>query len=102
MALVDLEWRLMEVNRAFAEMMGSTVAALRGTPFSALSHPQDLAGRARPTAAPVRRATRPTSRVEKRYVRADGNVVWAVLDVGARALRGRRARPLRGAGPRLD
>jgi PAS domain S-box-containing protein len=42
MALVDLEWRLMEVNRAFAEMMGSTVSALRSTPFSALSHPQDL------------------------------------------------------------
>ena len=42
MALVDLEWRLMEVNRAFAEMMGSTVSALRGAPFSSLSHPQDL------------------------------------------------------------
>ncbi|MDN4473627.1 putative bifunctional diguanylate cyclase/phosphodiesterase [Demequina zhanjiangensis] len=81
MALVDLEWRLMEVNRAFAEMMGSTVAALRGTPFSALSHPQDISAEA----DQLQRLydgyqTRFTC--EKRYVKADGNVVWAVLDVG--------------------
>jgi len=81
MALVDLEWRLMEVNRAFAEMMGSTVAALRGTPFSALSHPQDLsAERDQLQRLYAGRQSRFT--VEKRYVRADGNVVWAVLDVG--------------------
>ncbi|MFV0633205.1 putative bifunctional diguanylate cyclase/phosphodiesterase [Demequina sp.] len=81
MALVDLEWRLMEVNRAFAEMMGSTVAALRGTPFSALSHPQDLhAERDQLRRLYDGHSNRFT--VEKRYVRADGNVVWAVLDVG--------------------
>ncbi|GMA37110.1 hypothetical protein GCM10025876_33140 [Demequina litorisediminis] len=81
MALVDLEWRLMEVNRAFAEMMGSTVASLRGTPFSALSHPQDL----RAEADHLQRLYEGHQNrfsVEKRYVRADGNVVWAVLDVG--------------------
>ncbi|MFV0287596.1 MAG: putative bifunctional diguanylate cyclase/phosphodiesterase, partial [Demequina sp.] len=81
MALVDLEWRLMEVNRAFAEMMGSTVASLRGTPFSALSHPQDL----RAEADQLQRLYEGHQNrfsVEKRYVRADGNVVWAVLDVG--------------------
>ncbi len=81
MALVDLEWRLMEVNRSFAEMMGSTVAALRGTPFSALSHPQDMTAES----DQLQRLydgyqTRFTC--EKRYVKADGNVVWAVLDVG--------------------
>lgn len=81
MALVDLEWRLMEVNRAFAEMMGSTVSALRGTPFSALSHPQDLqAERDQLQRLYDGHSSRFT--VEKRYVRADGNVVWAVLDVG--------------------
>jgi len=81
MALVDLEWRLMEVNRAFAEMMGSTVSVLRGTPFSALSHPQDLHAET----DQLRRLYDGHSNrfsVEKRYVRADGNVVWAVLDVG--------------------
>ena len=81
MALVDLEWRLMEVNRAFAEMMGSTVAALRGTPFSALSHPQDLAAE-RDQLQRLYAGHQSRFSVEKRYVRADGNVVWAVLDVG--------------------
>ena len=80
MALVDLEWRLMEVNRAFAELMGSTVSALRGTPFSSLSHPHDLnAERDQLQRLYDGHQTRFTC--EKRYVRADGNVVWAVLDV---------------------
>lgn len=81
MALVDLEWRLMEVNRAFAEMMGSTVAALRATPFSALSHPQDLQAE-RDQLQRLYDGHQTHFSVEKRYVRADGNVVWAVLDVG--------------------
>ena len=81
MALVDLEWRLMEVNRAFAEMMGSTVAALRGTPFSALSHPQDLNAE-RDQLQRLYDGHQNRFTCEKRYVRADGNVVWAVLDVG--------------------
>ncbi|WP_084626669.1 putative bifunctional diguanylate cyclase/phosphodiesterase [Demequina aurantiaca] len=81
MALVDLEWRLMEANRAFAEMMGSTVAALRGTPFSALSHPQDLQAE-RDQLQRLYDGHQNHFSLEKRYVRADGNVVWAVLDVG--------------------
>ncbi|WP_082100209.1 putative bifunctional diguanylate cyclase/phosphodiesterase [Demequina maris] len=81
MALIDLEWRLMEVNRAFAEMMGSTVAALRGTPFSALSHPQDLHAE-RDQLQRLYDGHQNHFSVEKRYVKADGNVVWAVLDVG--------------------
>lgn len=81
MALVDLEWRLMEVNRAFALMMGSTVAALRGTPFSALSHPQDLRAE-RDQLQRLYDGHQNHFSLEKRYVRADGNVVWAVLDVG--------------------
>jgi len=80
MALVDLEWRLMSVNRAFAEMMGSTVAALKGTPFSALSHPHDLQAE-RDQLQRLYDGLQNHFSLEKRYVRADGNVVWAVLDV---------------------
>ena len=80
MALVDLEWRLMSVNRAFAEMMGSTVAALKGTPFSALSHPHDLQAE-RDQLQRLYDGLQSHFALEKRYVRADGNVVWAVLDV---------------------
>ncbi len=81
MALVDLEWRLMEVNRAFAEMMGSTVSALRGTPFSALSHPQDV-GAERDQLQRLYDGHQAHFSLEKRFVKSDGNVVWAVLDVG--------------------
>ncbi|MBC7297532.1 MAG: EAL domain-containing protein [Demequina sp.] len=80
MALVDLEWRLMEVNRAFAELMGSTVAALRGTPFSALSHPHDLQAE-RDQLQRLYDGLQNHFSLEKRYVRSDGNVVWAVVDV---------------------
>jgi diguanylate cyclase (GGDEF)-like protein/PAS domain S-box-containing protein len=80
MALVDLEWRLMEVNRAFAEMMGSTVAALRGTPLASLSHPMDLQAE-RDQLQRLYDGHQTHFQVEKRYVRADGNVVWTVEDV---------------------
>src|SRR5690554_4744402 len=80
MALVDLEWRIMEVNRAFAEMMGSTVAALRGTPLASLSHPMDLQAERDRLQRLYDGLQNPYS-LGKRYVRADGNVVWAVLDV---------------------
>lgn len=80
MALVDLEWRLMEVNRAFAELMGSTVSVLRGTPFSSLSHPHDLNAE-RDQLQRLYDGHQNRFTCEKRYVRADGNVVWAVLDV---------------------
>ncbi|WP_082093518.1 putative bifunctional diguanylate cyclase/phosphodiesterase [Demequina sediminicola] len=81
MALVDLDWRLMETNRAFAEMMGSTVSALRGVPFSSLSHPQDLQAE-RDQLERLFAGHSSRFNLEKRYVRTDGNVVWAVLDVG--------------------
>ena len=80
MALVDLEWRLREVNRAFAELMGSTVSALRGTPFSTLSHPHDINAE-HDQLQRLYDGHQSRFTCEKRYVRADGNVVWAVLDV---------------------
>lgn len=80
MALVDLEWRLIEVNRAFAETMGSTVAVLRGTPFAAHSHPQDVHAE-RDQLQRLYDGHQSQFSLEKRYVRADGNVVWAVLNV---------------------
>lgn len=80
MALVDLEWKLMEVNRAFAELMGATAAALRGVPLSALSHPHDVQAE-REQLQRLYDGLINTFSLEKRYVRADGNVVWAVLDV---------------------
>ena len=81
MALVDLEWRLMEVNRAFAEMLGSTVSALRGTPFAALSHPADVS-KERDELQRLYDGTQARVTIEKRFVKADGLVAYASLSVG--------------------
>jgi diguanylate cyclase (GGDEF)-like protein/PAS domain S-box-containing protein len=81
MALVDLEWHLMEVNRAFAEMLGSTVAALRGTPFAALSHPADVS-KEREHLQRLYDGTEARFAIEKRFVKSDGLVTYASLSVG--------------------
>ncbi|NMM15860.1 MAG: EAL domain-containing protein [Cellulomonas sp.] len=80
MALVDLDWRIVEVNVAFAELLGTTVEALRWYDLGALSQPDEQeaerADVARLLAGEQHRFSR-----EKRYQRADGHLVWAVLDV---------------------
>jgi diguanylate cyclase (GGDEF)-like protein/PAS domain S-box-containing protein len=81
MAFVDLEWRLMEVNRAFAEMVGSTVSALRGTPFAALSHPADVS-KEREELQRLYDGAQPRFSIEKRFVKSDGLVTYAALNVG--------------------
>jgi len=80
MALVDLDWRIVEVNVAFAELLGTTVEALKGYDLGALSQPEEQeAERAEVTRLLTGEQHR-FSR-EKRYQRADGHLVWAVLDV---------------------
>jgi diguanylate cyclase (GGDEF)-like protein/PAS domain S-box-containing protein len=81
MALVDLEWRLMEANRAFASIFGTTVAALRGTPLQSISHREDIA-KERPLVQELYDGTISHFSIEKRFVKADGGTVWGVLDVG--------------------
>jgi PAS domain-containing protein len=39
--LVGVDWHLIEVNNAFAEMVGASPAALRGFDFGQLLHPED-------------------------------------------------------------
>ena len=80
MALVDLRWRLVEVNAAFAELLGTTVDALRGYELLALSHPDERAAERAEVARLLDGETHRFSQ-EKRYLRADGHEVWAVLDV---------------------
>ena len=80
MVLADPQWRLLEVNRAFAALLGLTPATLLGKDLSALSHPHERAGE---RAQVQRLLAGETDRftLEKRYQRGDGHTVWAVLDV---------------------
>jgi diguanylate cyclase (GGDEF)-like protein/PAS domain S-box-containing protein len=78
--LTDVEGRVLATNPAFARLVGRSPADLRKRTFDSITHPADretdrslfgelLAGR------------RDFYRIEKRYVRPDGRVVWVRLSV---------------------
>ncbi len=81
MALVDLDWQIIEANSAFAELLGTHVRALSGYPMADLSAPED---RDTEQGHIHRLLVGEDHRfsLEKRYRRADGHLVWVVLDVG--------------------
>ena len=80
MALTATDGRLLQVNAAFAAMLGASVDGLRGRQVSELIHPEDrdadAALRAELVAGELESA-----RAEKRYLRADGQVIWGSLNL---------------------
>jgi diguanylate cyclase (GGDEF)-like protein/PAS domain S-box-containing protein len=80
MALVGLDGRFQEVNRALCEMLGYAEATLLASDAAAITHPDDVTVgadlRHRAEAGELAAYT-----VEKRYVRADGRTVWGLLSV---------------------
>jgi diguanylate cyclase (GGDEF)-like protein/PAS domain S-box-containing protein len=79
-ALVEPDGRFIKVNPALAALLGRDATALLGTTFQEITHPDDLA-----TDEELLRETaqglRDGYRMEKRYLRPDGSVVWALLAV---------------------
>jgi diguanylate cyclase (GGDEF)-like protein/PAS domain S-box-containing protein len=80
MALVGVDGSFIQVNEALCEIVGYPADALRARRFQDITHPDDLdadldhlerlvAGRI------------PGYRMEKRYIRADGDLVWVQLSV---------------------
>lgn len=80
MALVDLDWRIIEVNAAFAELLGTTREALVGYGFADVSHPEDRDAE-RTLVQSLLAGHQSRFSIEKRYLRADGHTVWTMLDV---------------------
>jgi len=76
--LLDDDGLFVEVNEAFADLLGYPQSELLGTRFVDLVHPDDadaeLEGRAQVLASQV-----PLVRAEHRLVRRDGAVVWALI-----------------------
>jgi len=79
MALVDLDWRVVEANAAFAELLGTSVGALRGYSMEDLSTPDTRAAE-RLEVDRLLGGGQHRFSLEKRYQRADGHLVWVVLD----------------------
>jgi diguanylate cyclase (GGDEF)-like protein/PAS domain S-box-containing protein len=80
MALEDINGGVIHANRALCEMLGYSERELVGMAFPSFTHPDDverdldhmhklLAGQIQ------------NYRTEKRYIHADGHVVWAILSV---------------------
>ncbi|WP_250447289.1 sensor domain-containing diguanylate cyclase, partial [Actinotalea sp. C106] len=80
MVLIDTQWRLTRVNAAFASLLGARPEALVGRDLSALSHPDDRAAE-RAGVHGLLAGQQSRLSLEKRYLRADGQTVWVVLDV---------------------
>ena len=80
MALVGLDGRLLMVNRALCEMLGYDADVLSQRGFQELTHPDDLD-------ADLEQFDRAVAgdidsyRLRKRYLHADGHVIWGDLSV---------------------
>ncbi|HET7467486.1 MAG TPA: PAS domain S-box protein [Candidatus Dormibacteraeota bacterium] len=84
MAFADLNGRLTSTNEAFRQLVGYSEQELRGVSVLELTHPEDL----RASEDALRRVLAgeaPGYRIDKRFVRKDGQAVW--VDVAARLVR---------------
>ncbi|MBM3303053.1 MAG: PAS domain S-box protein, partial [Deltaproteobacteria bacterium] len=77
--------RFMQVNRSLAQMLGCSEEDLLNLTIFDITHPEDVAD-SRSRYQELIRAETDTYRFEKRYIRKDGEVVWA--DVSVSAIRG--------------
>lgn len=95
MAFVDQDIRILKVNAALCAMLGYESHELLGKSFQDITHPDDLASD-RALAAKLIKGEIPFYRLEKRYIRKNGEIVWSHLT--ASLLRDSSGKPLYGLG----
>ncbi|MFG3696494.1 putative bifunctional diguanylate cyclase/phosphodiesterase [Micromonospora sp. NPDC047620] len=78
--IAGVDGRIIDVNQAFADMLGYSVEELRQINVASLFHPDDAAGMWELYQELVE-GKHDSARVEKRYHRKDGSVVWTDLSV---------------------
>lgn len=82
MAVAEADGRYREVNPALCEMLGRSAEELVGRSWKELTHPDDLE-RECALLSTIRQQGESRITFEKRYLRADGEVVWAEVHVQA-------------------
>jgi PAS domain S-box-containing protein len=80
MSLISLDGRFIQVNRAFAELVGRSASDLGGMGFADITHPDDLGASLDAVDRLVCHGAS-SLLLEKRYVRAGGTVIWARVGV---------------------
>lgn len=80
MALVGVDGLFLEVNSALCDIAGYDRQALLAKTFQDITHPDDLDADLS-LLQEVLLGTRTSYEMEKRYVRADGSIVWILLTV---------------------
>jgi two-component system, cell cycle sensor histidine kinase and response regulator CckA len=93
MVISGLDNRFMDANQAFCTMLGYTKEELAKLTFHQITHPEDEE-RDMSLAKEVLEGRLPNFRIEKRYIRKDGKVVWA--DLAATVVRDREGKVLYG------
>jgi PAS domain S-box-containing protein len=78
MAVISLDGRLLQVNKAFCEMLGYSEQELTAWALSGITHPEDV-GKDGLLAAQMLKGAIPSYKVEKRYLRKDRETLWADL-----------------------
>src|ERR1700722_3289537 len=81
-ALVGLDGRFLDINTAFCELLGYPKAVMLALDFQTITHPDDLDADLS-LLDELNRGDIPSYRMDKRYLRADGSVVWVHLTVTA-------------------
>ncbi|MGI8808589.1 MAG: PAS domain S-box protein [Acidimicrobiales bacterium] len=82
MVLTDVTGRFLQANRAYCEMLGYSEDELSAMTFADITPDDELATSMEQFERLVAGEMR-TYRIEKRYVHADGHLVWVLLNVSA-------------------
>ncbi|BBK42401.1 hypothetical protein STVA_24210 [Allostella vacuolata] len=82
MALLGLDGRWIRVNAAAARMLGYTPAEMMRRSLDDIVHAEDR-HRDLDALAGILDGSRPNHRAERRYVRKDGRIVWALVAISA-------------------
>ena len=80
LALVSLEGRWIEVNRALSVLLGYSADELSRLTFQQLTHADDLEADLH-LVNELLLGQRSSYQMEKRYIRKDGSVIWGLLSV---------------------
>jgi PAS domain S-box-containing protein len=93
LALVGKDFRFRQVNNALCQMVGYSEAELRGKTFVDITHPDDVSADVDLAARLFKREI-PFFRIQKRYVKKTGEIIWinltasTILDADGELLHG--------------